>query len=142
MKPEGNSDAEKPENTSMWKEAENRGILGEHDMVCSYVKASTWEERSKQTFVLLQVASLGHWVKLQGAMFLKKKSFVFIKKKPHTHKKYQQQQKNESLSLEVFKHWPRDHLLEMYYRKYTSTGNKVEINNFLTYFLLPRRSII
>ncbi|XP_065763480.1 phosphatidylinositol 4-kinase type 2-beta isoform X3 [Muntiacus reevesi] len=51
MKPEGNSDAEKPENTSMWKEAENRGILGEHEMVCNCVKASPWEERKLNTFL-------------------------------------------------------------------------------------------
>lgn len=75
------------------------------------------------------MASLVHWVKLQGDLFLKKKSFIFIFKKTQKVKK----KKNEYLSLKVFKHWPRDHLLEMYYRKYTS---KVEINNFLTSFLL------
>lgn len=47
MKQEGNSDAEKPENTSMWKEAENRGDLGEHEMIFSYLKGYPWEERSK-----------------------------------------------------------------------------------------------
>ena len=47
MKQEGNSDAEKPEKTSIWKEAENRGDLGEHEMIFSYLKGYPWEERSK-----------------------------------------------------------------------------------------------
>lgn len=47
MKQEGNLDAEKPENTSIWKEAENRGDLGNHEMIFSYLKGFPWEERSK-----------------------------------------------------------------------------------------------
>lgn len=34
----------------MWKEAENRGILGEHDIVCSYVKASLGRGVSRLCF--------------------------------------------------------------------------------------------
>lgn len=78
MKQEGNSHAGKPENTSIWKEMENRGDLGEHEMIFSYLKGYPWEERSKWTFVLLQIVGLGHSEKPQETYFEKKEELIFF----------------------------------------------------------------
>lgn len=128
MKQEGNSHAEKPENTSIWKEVENRRDLGEHAMIFSYLKDYPWEERSKWIFVLLQIAGLGHWVKLQDTYF-KKKKFIFVSKQ-------KEQEKSSDVSLKVLKYLPKDPLLLMYYEKYTSARSRVDKNNFSRSFLL------
>lgn len=39
MKQEDNLDAGKPENTSIWKERENKEDLGEHGMIFNYLKS-------------------------------------------------------------------------------------------------------
>lgn len=47
---EGNSHPEKPENTSMWNEAQHKETWGDHETIFNYLKGHPWEERSRPTF--------------------------------------------------------------------------------------------